>query len=345
MGTTPSSYHWWSRCLTTMTTQPTYHWQSIGLTTTGTTPSSYHWQSRCLTAMTTPPTYHWRSRCLTTMTPPTYHWQSRCLTTMTTPPTYHWQSRCLAATARKGYSCWILLRQIPRHARHSPVAPEAWRNQASRNHQVSSCHTWLSPPHPGVLKGYSRRADGSSAGNGRRWTALMCWILRSHLRRLAMYMVLSFWRCSRWLCPGHKLGYSPADPKIQKQKQVLDGESSESLTRTKHFPGSTHTIPLLIRVKMKLSGHPGWGWEWVEGASAEEHLIGHPEVNGSVPATAMRETRVCIKTMCWLAIQVPCPCVYMHALKESCQRSCSPRPEFDGLWKTHSHCTRVPKGP
>ena len=173
-------------------------------------------------------------------TPPTYHWQSRCLTTMT-PPTYRWQSKCLAATARKGYSCWIPLRQIPRHARRSPVAPEAWRNQASGNHQVSSCHTRVTPPHPGVLKGYSRRADGSSAGNGRRWTAPMCWISCSRLRRLAMDTALSFWCYGRWLCPAHKLGYSPADPKIQKQKQVLDGESSESLTKAKKLLSQVHT--------------------------------------------------------------------------------------------------------
>ena len=226
--TTPPTYHWQSRCLTTMTTPPPYHWRSRCLTTM-TTPPTSHWQSRCLTTVTTPPTYYWQSRCLTTVTtPPTYHWQSRCLTTMTTPLTYHWQSRCLATTARKGYSCWIPLCQIPCHARHSPVAPEAWRNQASCNHQVSSCHTWVTPLHPGVLKGYSHHADGSSAGNGRKWTTLMCWILCSHLHRFAMYTVLSFWRCSRWLCPAHKLGYSPADPKIQKQKQVLEGESSES---------------------------------------------------------------------------------------------------------------------
>ena len=49
-------------------------------------------------------------------------------------------------------------------------------------------------------------------------------------------------------------------------------------------------IPLLIRAKMKLSGHPRWGR--VEGASVEEHLTGHPEVNGLVPATVTRETWV-----------------------------------------------------
>ena len=94
-------------------------------------------------------------------------------------------------------------------------------------------------------------------------------------------------------------------------------------------------IPLLIRAKMKLSGHPSWGWGWVEGASAEEHLTGHPEVDGSVPATVTRETQVFLRqndVLTRYPSALP-TCVYARTerIMYACQRSCGPRPEFDGF--------------